>query len=218
MTKDDFIRCAVGLRCTVLSKENQFLFLGTVAEFDEENDTIRLEDYQGEEMPRMGVYQGMGLKVAARLTSGRGEVILIEGKVLYSMRQYLIVQPVVAVLKEEARGNFRQNVLKSAQIAEVNRQKVKHDCVVVDISATGIAVRGRNEYQVGDLLRLSDQKFRREGPDHTVECRIVRMQKQNDGIFFYGCQFENLTGEEERKLYQDMFAIQAEELRQRHER
>lgn len=47
MTMKDFIECAVDLRCTVLTKDNQFLFVGRITHYDPETDMIRLVDYDG---------------------------------------------------------------------------------------------------------------------------------------------------------------------------
>lgn len=42
MTMKDFIECAMGPRCTVLTKDNQFCFVGRITQYDPETDMIRL--------------------------------------------------------------------------------------------------------------------------------------------------------------------------------
>ena len=67
-------------------------------------------------------------------------------------------------------------------------------------------------FRIGDILELTRQRFRVRGPEHTVKCKVVRMRGLAEGGYFYGCQFVELTQEEENRLYQDMFALQAAEM------
>ena len=53
MTMKDFIECAMGPRCTVLTKDNQFCFVGKITQYDPETDMIRLVDYERRLIPRI---------------------------------------------------------------------------------------------------------------------------------------------------------------------
>lgn len=208
----DFIECAVDLRCTVLTKDNQFLFVGRITHYDPETDMIRLVDYERRLIPRNSAPEGSVVKLFIKLTQNKGELILIEGKVVKSMSLFLMIQAVQAVIKEEARDNYRQNIMRPAALSKVNEEPREVPCTILNVSATGIALLSPGLFQIGDILELTRQRFRVRGPEHTVKCRVVRMRGLTEGGYFYGCQFVELTQEEENRLYQDMFALQAAEM------
>ena len=208
----DFIECAVDLRCTVLTKDNQFLFVGRITHYDPETDMIRLVDYERRLIPRNSAPEGSTVKLFIKLTRNKGELILIEGKVVKSMSLFLMIQAVQAVIKEEARDNYRQNIMRPAALSKVNEEPREVPCTILNVSATGIALQSPGLFQIGDILELTRQRFRVRGPEHTVKCRVVRMRGLTEGGYFYGCQFVELTQEEENRLYQDMFALQAAEM------
>lgn len=208
----DFIECAVDLRCTVLTKDNQFLFVGRITHYDPETDMIRLVDYERRLIPRNSAPEGSTVKLFIKLTQNKGELILIEGKVVKSMSLFLMIQAVQAVIKEEARDNYRQNIMRPAALSKVNEEPREAPCTILNVSATGIALQSPGLFQIGDILELTRQRFRVRGPEHTVKCRVVRMRGLTEGGYFYGCQFVELTQEEENRLYQDMFALQAAEM------
>lgn len=212
MTMKDFIECAVDLRCTVLTKDNQFLFVGRITHYDPETDMIRLVDYERRQIPRNSAPEGSTVKLFIRLTQNKGELILIEGKVVKSMSLFLMIQAVQAVIKEEARDNYRQNIMRPAALSKVNEEPREVPCTILNVSATGIALQSPGLFQIGDILELTRQRFRVRGPEHTVKCKVVRMRGLTEGGYFYGCQFVELTQEEENRLYQDMFALQAAEM------
>ena len=212
MTMKDFIECAVDLRCTVLTKDNQFLFVGRITHYDPETDMIRLVDYERRQILRNSAPEGSVVKLFIRLTQNKGELILIEGKVVKSMSLFLMIQAVQAVIKEEARDNYRQNIMRPAALSKVNEEPREVPCTILNVSATGIALLSPGLFQIGDILELTRQRFRVRGPEHTVKCKVVRMRGLTEGGYFYGCQFVELTQEEENRLYQDMFALQAAEM------
>ena len=212
----DFIECAVDLRCTVLTKDNHFLFVGRITHYDPETDMIRLVDYERRLIPRNSAPEGSTVKLFIKLTQNKGELILIEGKVVKSMSLFLMIQAVQAVIKEEARDNYRQNIMRPAALSKVNEEPREVPCTILNVSATGIALQSPGLFQIRDILELTRQRFRVRGPEHTVKCKVVRMRGLTEGGYFYGCQFVELTQEEENRLYQDMFALQAAEMYKQH--
>ena len=212
MTMKDFIECAMGPRCTVLTKDNQFCFVGRITQYDPETDMIRLVDYERRLIPRNSVPEGATVKLFIKLTQNRGELILIEGKIIKSMSLFLMIQAVRAVIKEEVRENYRQNIMRPAALSRVNEEPREVPCTILNVSATGIALQSPGLFQIGDILELTRQRFQVRGPEHTVKCKVVRMRGLAECGYFYGCQFVELTQEEEDRLYQDMFALQAAEM------
>ena len=87
--------------------------------------------------------------------------------------------------------------------------------MIADVSATGISIQSGEEYPIGAHLRIQGQRLRQNGPVHTMEFVVVRKSAQNSGKYhnFYGCRFENMPSDEQDRLFQDIFTLQALELR-----
>ena len=136
-------------------------------------------------------------------------ILILSCSNMRNKREVISVSPsaVQAVIKEEARDNYRQNIMRPAALSKVNEEPREVPCTILNVSATGIALQSPGLFQIGDILELTRQRFRVRGPEHTVKCKVVRMRGLAEGGYFYGCQFVELTQEEENRLYQDMFAL-----------
>ena len=215
MKKASLLREVIGKRCTVFSKENQFLFLGKLSAQKEQQEHLVLERYDGDEMEGFLV-ASTGLKIHIPLQGS--ELGVVEGQVSQWSREFLVVDVVTAVKKNENRTYFRQNVGREGRVEWVNDQKAGHRCTIVDISATGVAIVCRQQYEVGDLLEFAHQRFRPGGPEHQLKCRVARKGTDQEDQHFYGCQWVELSPKAEEKLFQEVFAIQAAELQKKRSR
>lgn len=208
----DFIECAVDLRCTVLTKDNQFLFVGRITHYDPETDMIRLVDYERRQIPRNSAPEGSTVKLFIKLTQNKGELILIEGKVVKSMSLFLMIQAVQAVIKEEARDNYRQNIMRPAALSKVNEEPGR---CLYHPQCQRHGHRSAEPGTVPDRRHSGADPAAVPGARAGTYCQNARWcgcaAWQRAG-YFYGCQFVELTQEEENRLYQDMFALQAAEM------
>lgn len=209
---DELVQSSIGMRCLVLSKDNQFLFMGRVVHYDAVNTTVRIEEYNRRPLPKQ-IIPETEIKAHVKYGSDSNQFLLLDGIAVQTTRNSILLAVSCVAEKTEARDYFRQNVQHSAQIALVNQEPANHNCTIQDVSATGIALRSEHVYEIGDHLLLSNQKLRDAGPAHTLECVIVRTHAINEHRRFYGCKFINLRPAQEDLLFQDIFALQAAELR-----
>lgn len=205
----------VGMRCTLFTRDNRFLFLGHIRHYDEKNHLLQVDSTQiiwGDIGPEMHI------KLQLKTDHESQALLVIEGKTTKVEKDRFFLQPTNLIVKAEDRDYFRQRVMCPGVIAAVNNQRVKTPCIIHDLSATGIGLRSAKHYRVGDILAFQQQRFRPDGPTHDISFQVARVQEQEDGSFFYGCRFVNLPGYEEDILFQDIFALQAAEVNARRNR
>lgn len=215
----DLIQDSVGARCMVLSQDNKLLFMGEVARYDAVNHVIRVEGTQ--EQPKNSphavqqlVEPGDVVKLHIKKNHDH-RLVLVEGTVQQSINNYFFMAPSSAIEKVEEREYFRQPVMSPSLISFVNHKAAGTPCMIVDLSATGISLQSNEIYQIGDCLWMYNQALRPKGPLHNLEFLVVRKRALDHGKYryFYGCQFVNLSTDAQDKLFSDIFALQALNLR-----
>lgn len=210
--EESILQDSVDMRCTVLSKANTFLVQGIITSFDEKEQHLQIENRSGNRALWSHIAPEMPIKIQIKSTTKKGFLTVIEGIVIQAMRDAILVRPQAILVTEESRNYFRQNVMRSAFITTVNNVSVKHPCVILDISATGIAIQSEQQYKVGDILSVFEQQFRDNGPFYSLSFEVARTSPLERGNTLYGCQFINLFENEENDLCSDIFALQAAEL------
>ena len=208
------IRDNLYARCTVISGQNGFLFFGRIIDFDEATHTVVVICENEEYVLWRDIRPKSEVKILTTPMPGRNAMIVIEGTVQRATLDSLLVIPQYVFSKVEGRDHFRQNVMCSAQINWHNHIEVEPPCSILDISGTGIAICSTFTYKIGDWLSIHNQAFRAGGPRHTLSFQVARITScpNEEGKTIYGCQFVNLSEAEDRKLYRDIFALQATDL------
>lgn len=217
--QDDLIKDSVGSRCMVLTEDNNFLFAGELTRYDEAQNVIWVEEKivqqkNASQDVHQPVKPGDVLKLHIKV-GNKNRLILIEGTVRQAAKQYFCMLPSSLIEKPDERAYFRQPVMASSLISFVNRNASSAPCMIVDLSATGIALQSNKLYQLGDYLWMYNQAIIPNGALHNLEFLVVRKKTLKDGIYryFYGCQFVNLSSDEEDKLFSEIFALQNLNLR-----
>lgn len=208
---EDLIRNHIGARCLVCSIDNEFLFIGKVIHYDGVNHKVRIEEYNRQPFTRRFELDAE-VKAHVEQEADPQRMLLVEGKIEQVLRNSILITPDTVMEKKKERQYFRQNVMYESVISFVNRQAAGHPCLIIDISAGGIALQGKHAYEIGDRLWIYNQRFRPDGPTHNVECVVVRKKALDNLQYFYGCQFVDLDMHEEEKLCSDIFALQATDL------
>lgn len=212
--ENDLIKKCVDSRGVILSMENQMLFRGKISRYDAVNDVIRVEANNGCAVRGL-VDTGDRVKLQVKENSGDKRFVLIEGVVEQAMQDFIFLTPVAIEEKSEDRAYLRQNVMVGATVIAADQAEKEAPCMIADVSATGISIQSGEEYPIGAHLRIQGQRLRQNGPVHTMEFVVLRKSAQNSGKYhnFYGCRFENMPSDEQDRLFQDIFTLQALELR-----
>ncbi len=142
----------------------------------------------------------------------RKHVLLIEGIVQKAGVRKFRIHVENVIFKEEGRQNFRQGVSVQAAVAPVNHLSERQACRVIDISVTGIGIQCDTQYEEGETLMILNVKFRNQGPAYNLKCKVLRCREGENGSFFYGRKFLDMTERQEDRLFQDILALQGEVL------
>lgn len=199
----------VGSRCEVFAVDNRLLFVGKITYF-EPPQCLQLADYRGNDVVPVDIGTSLKLRITGAQT--KKHVLMMEGEVADISEKCYFIHVGHVIFKEEGRKNFRQSLAAQTIVAPLSNPMHEVDCTVVDFSATGIGIQCMAEYREGDMLLLKNIRFREDGVNYTLKCQVLRCRQLEDGRYFYGCQFENLPEQDEDNLFEDIFALQAEQL------
>lgn len=205
----------VGATCMVLAEANQLLFMGRLSHYDPVNTVVRVDVRGG-----AGSTPCWALRPEQRIClhikqGGGNQFVALEGTVVNALDDYFFLLPQSLLEKSDEREYFRQPVLEDSVVRVHNGQFVQQPCRIADISATGIAIYSRTQYEIGDRLELQGQQLRPGGPVHYLEFLIVR-KSERDNVslpYSYGCKFVNLSDRTQDALFSDIFALQGTKLR-----
>jgi c-di-GMP-binding flagellar brake protein YcgR len=84
---------------------------------------------------------------------------------------------------------------------------------VIDLSATGLSVRSRDELRAGDLLELA---FHLDGEELYVQARVRRVVRR-ERVWDVGCAFEGISERQAERIVKFIFVQQRAMLRARSE-
>ena len=80
-------------------------------------------------------------------------------------------------------------------------------CKLLNISVGGARVRSEYQYHEGDKFLLK-VRLLEDRPESAMFCQVLRVIAKENEQFEYGCQFLELTEEDQEKIMQNIFAAQ----------
>ena len=80
-------------------------------------------------------------------------------------------------------------------------------CKLLNISVGGASIRSECKYHMGDKFLLK-VKLLEDRPISAIFSQVVRIIEKDGTSFDYGCQFLELTEEDQEKITQNIFAVQ----------
>ena len=85
---------------------------------------------------------------------------------------------------------------------------------MLNISVGGARLISEYQYHEGDkfLLRV---KLIDDRPESVMYCQVLRAVEQEEGQFEYGCQFLELTEDDQERIIQNIFEAQSQIQRQK---
>ena len=208
----DLISSGFDLRCEVLNIDNLLLFLGRITDFDYETDEITLEEYHGYNTSWELAPIDTLLRIRLNNVHGTNKVLVLEGNVTQTEFDYLIVHINKVIHKDEGRQNFRHGMNLEAYVELEGSNDEKQLCTIIDISVSGIGIKSKTKYNVGDTLDFNNLQLREFGPRFDLKCKILREREEEDEVYFYGCKFYEMMEYDEEILCQDILIMQAEEI------
>ena len=87
------------------------------------------------------------------------------------------------------------------------RSAGERPCKLLNISVGGAGIGSEYQYQMGDKFLLK-VKLLEDRPVSAMYCQVLRVIEKENAPFEYGCQFLELTEEDQEKITQNIFAAQ----------
>lgn len=210
----------VGMRLEVMTTENKLIFVGQIEWI--KGDAIQIVDATGGDLPYIQYNSPIKLRGFYHSSA-----LFLEGQIGGSSRKFWRIDRLRTLQTKEQRGYFRQNISRKARVMCLNeifggqkagndRKKVPMDCEVANISATGVMLLSKGEYQVGDWLWLMDFVLEPGEKPLAMTCTVRRVVVHDENIE-YGCEFYNLDKAEQEQLIQSIVVLQKKEWKQRRE-
>ena len=129
----------------------------------------------------------------------------------------------------EQRSYFRQQVKiacraalirepqpdENGQMVQPEEKPVKGE--LLDISAGGLLLKSKETFREGDRLMIREVRILPYLPPFSFTCQI-RRARQEKYYSLYGCEFQGMTVRDQDRLFQAIFDIQRQEIRERRDR
>lgn len=201
----------------VLTMENRLTFVGKVESV--RNGAVVLREAKGDSLPPV-MYNK---EVKLRFFRER-ENLVLNGRVCGSTNLIWKVDRLERKFTKEQRAFFRQRIspdtaaLCSRRAGINGPAKKAAPCQVLDVSAGGMLLSSREEYQVNDRLSVTGIYLAQGMEPFSFSCQVRRAGERDMGVTRYGCQFESLSPKEQDRLLRAIFIVQREEIRNQKDR
>lgn len=203
----------------ILSPQNRLIFVGKVESY--RNGAMVIREAKGNDLP-MALYNK---QIKLRFFRTQGGNLVLNGKVCGSTTQIWKVDRLEKMFTKEQRAFFRQSIStniegRCARRAYQGRKGTRAEpCQVLDVSAGGMLITSKEEYEVNDKLSISAVYLTKTEEPFSFNCQVRRVgDLEQSGVRCYGCKFESLTPKEQDRLLRAIFAVQREEIRNQKER
>ena len=191
-----------GMRVEVTTPENHLLFVGRLKIYGAGVLEVRCEP---EGQAPQAMYKQA---VKIRGFQKNAQAFSLNGTVCRSCEDFWHIENLQFLQSRDHRDFFRQHAeLKGTVIPNQRyREQEQLPCVVQDISASGVRLTVKKEFEVGSVFLMELTVVSEEAP-FAFTCQVEwRNQRRRD--FEYGCHFQNLPEKEQERLLQAIFALQ----------
>lgn len=208
-----------GMTVEVLTVKNRLTFMGRVESY--KNGAVIIREANGDTLP-MVLYNK---EIKLRFFFNRKNLVL-NGKICGSTKYIWKVDRLESAFSKEQRAFFRQRIsLKTPALcarrssAGVEAKRAA-PCELLDISAGGLLLTSREEYQEGNRLSITGVYLVEKEEPFAFRCLVRRVgeEPEEDGSTRYGCQYESIAPREQDRLLSAIFTLQREEIRRQKER
>lgn len=220
----------VGMRLEMLSENQTPLFKGVISKKDDE--CIWVSHAEGSEVPPV-VYNS---RVRLKGYKKDDNILILCGTVLGSTPLFWKIGQISEFSIFNKRENYRHPVAivttarrlpnrPGEEPEEETEEETEEECVavgteqcaVVNISIGGVLFCCDHRFPVNATVQLGEIRFY---PDHlpfVLRCKVLRASEQ-DGRYFHGCRFIDLSGKEQERMVREIFLMQRDEIRRRNGR
>lgn len=207
----------------VLDLNNKLIFMGRVETC--EQGVLSIREASDLEVPPVFYNDEYKLQYFQR-----GVASVVYGKVSGSSKNFWRIEKLRKPYASEQRIYFRQQVRLEGQL--ILRQTSLLDdkgkpvgsvgkllpCEILDISAGGLLLQSKERYAEGDRLEVKELRVLPNEAPFTFICRVRRVRQSESQVIQYGCEFQDMSGKEQDRLFRAIFVVQREMIRERKNR
>ena len=213
----DELDIRTGMTVEVLTLDNRLTFVGKVESYH--NGAIVIREAKGNELPPVLYNKEIKLRFFRERSN-----LVIHGKICGSTNLIWKLDRLESKYTQEQRAFFRQSIspdtaaLCSRRAGINGPAKKAAPCQILDVSAGGMLISSREEYEVNDRLSITGIYLAEGLEPFSFSCQVRRVGKPDMGVIRYGCQFEALPPKEQDRLLRAIFVVQREEIRSQKDR
>lgn len=204
-----------GMVVEVLTLNNQLTFVGKVERYSS-SGTVTIRESSGLELPPV-LYNK---EIKLRFFQGE-KTLVLHGKICGSTQWMWKLDQLENKFVTEKRAFFRQHVSTATPAScthRMGKKKGTAPCKILDVSAGGLLISSREEYENGEELSINNASIVEEVEPFSFQCKVRRVGEKEVGVRPYGCQFTSLPPKEQDRLLRAIFIAQRKEIQSQKER
>lgn len=195
-----------GMRVEVTTPEGTLLFVAKLLGLH--GKKAELHQYSGTDLPQ----EGEPLRVKIRGYSDHTrKAVYMEGVITPMPKHIWGVEELTVVRVANDRAFFRLTTNLDATATMFSGLAMgEKPCKMLNISVGGGCISSEYKYDLGDKFLLK-VKLMPERPQSAMFCQVLRVTERDNQKFEYGCQFLELTEEDQENIIQNIFAVQRQQ-------
>jgi len=195
-----------GMRVEVTTFEGQLLFVAKLLGLH--GSQAQLHQYSQTELPE----DSEPLRVRIRGYSDRErKAVYMEGVISPAPKNTWSVEELTVCKTGNDRAFFRLATNLDATATMFSGLEMgEKPCKLLNISVGGASIGSECRYHHGDKFLLK-VKLLEDRPVSAIFSQVMRIVEKEDGRFEYGCQFLELTEDDQEKITQNIFAVQRQQ-------
>lgn len=136
------------------------------------------------------------------------KAVYMEGTITPMPRHIWAVDNLTVVRLGNDRAFFRLDTdLEASATMFSGLSMGERPCRMLNISVGGACIASEHRYHEGDKFLLK-VKLLEDRPESVMFCQVLRVTQRDKAPSEYGCQFLELTEEDQEKIIQNIFAVQ----------
>lgn len=201
-------RVYIGSQCRVMTQDNQVLFVGVIQDYDPGEKELAVGLKMGTcAYDHIAYNTSLKIHVLSKRYSDPIDLLYVRTKRYHADTWILQLDQIIS--QQNRRENFRMQISVDGCAYAASMRRC--ECRLVDISLTGVLISCAERFALHQEFVLAVEQLRPGGVPYMLKCRVCRVLETPP--FSYGCQFIQLTKQQEQQIYQDMFALQLQEIR-----
>lgn len=197
-----------GMRVEVTTEAGQILFVAKLLGL--RGDKAELHQYSESEL-----LQDAG-SIRARIrgySDHERRAVYMEGVITPGPRHIWQVEELTVVRIGNDRAFFRLDTDLPATVTMFSGLAIgERPCRLLNVSIGGAGISSEHRYHEGDKFLLK-VRLLEDRPESAMFCQVLRVIEEKEEQFIYGCRFLELTEEDQKRITQNIFAVQRQKRR-----